>query len=46
MHRHLVIFASLFLSVWAAISIGCSSKRAGESSSAPSSKSASLAPTK
>jgi hypothetical protein len=36
-HWHLVIFASLFLFVWA-ISIGCSS-RGGESSSAPSSKS-------
>ena len=44
MHRHLVMFASLFLFLWAAISIGCSSKRAEESSdsSAPSSKSASL----
>ena len=44
MHRHLVMFASLFLFLWAAISIGCSSKSAEESSdsSAPSSKSASL----
>jgi hypothetical protein len=43
-HRHLVMFASLFLFLWAAISTGCSSKRAEESSdlSAPSSKSASL----
>jgi hypothetical protein len=43
-HRHLVMFASLFLSLWVAISIGCSSKRAEESSdsSAPSTKSASL----
>jgi len=43
-HRHLVMFASLFLFLWAAISIGCSSKSAEESSdsSAPSSKSASL----
>jgi hypothetical protein len=43
-HRHLVMFASLFLFLWAAISIGCSSKRAEESSdsSAPSNKSASL----
>ena len=42
MHRHLVIFASLFLFLWAAISIGCSSKSAEETSdsSAPSSKSA------
>ena len=45
MHRHLVMFASLFLFLWAAISIGCSSKPAEESSdstSAPTSKSASL----
>ncbi len=44
MHRHLVMFASLFLFLWAAISIGCSSKSAEESSdsSVPSSKSASL----
>ena len=44
MHRHLVMFASLFLFLWAAISIGCSSKSAEESSdsSAPSSKSASF----
>lgn len=44
MNRHLVIFASLFLFLWVAISIGCSSKRAEESpdSSAPPSKSASL----
>jgi len=44
MHRHLVIFASLFLFLWAAISTGCSSKSAEESSdsNAPSSKSASL----
>ena len=44
MHRHLVMFASLFLFLWAAISTGCSSKSAEESSdsSAPSSKSASL----
>jgi hypothetical protein len=44
MHRHLVMFASLFLFLWAAISIGCSSKPAGENSdsSAPPSKSASL----
>jgi hypothetical protein len=43
-HRHLMMFASLFLFLWAAISIGCSSKSAEEStdSSAPSSKSASL----
>src|SRR6266849_3322919 len=43
-HRHLVMFASLFLFLWAAISTGCSSKPAEESSdsSAPSSKSASL----
>jgi hypothetical protein len=43
-HRHLVMFASLFLFLWAAISTGCSSKSAEESSdlSAPSSKSASL----
>jgi hypothetical protein len=43
-HRHLVMFASLFLFLWTAISIGCSSKRAEESSdsSAPSTKSASL----
>jgi hypothetical protein len=43
-HRHLVMFASLFLFLWAAISTGCSSKSAQESpdSSAPSSKSASL----
>jgi hypothetical protein len=43
-HRHLLMFASLFLFLWAAISIGCSSKSAQESSdsSAPSSKSASL----
>jgi hypothetical protein len=43
-HRHLVMFASLFLFLWAAISTGCSSKPAGETSdsSAPSSKSASL----
>jgi len=42
-HRHLVIFASSFLFLWAAISTGCSSKSAEESSdsSAPS-KSASL----
>ena len=44
MHRHLVMFASLFLFLWAAISIGCSSKSAeeGSDSSAPSNKSASL----
>ena len=44
MHRHLVMFASLFLFMWAAISIGCSSKPAEESSdsSAPPSKSATL----
>jgi len=43
-HRHLVVFASLFLFLWAAISIGCSSKPAEESSdsSAPPTKSASL----
>jgi hypothetical protein len=44
-HRHLVMFASLFVFLWAAISIGCSSKPAEESSdstSAPPSKSASL----
>jgi hypothetical protein len=43
-HRHLVMFASLFLFLWATISIGCSSKPAEESSdsSAPSSKSASF----
>jgi hypothetical protein len=43
-HRHLVMFASLFLFLWAAISTGCSSKSADESSvsSAPASKSASL----
>jgi hypothetical protein len=46
-HRHLVMFASLFLFLWAAISIGCSSKTDEESSdsSAPSSKSARLGPT-
>ena len=44
MNRHLVIFASLFLFLWAAIAIGCSSKsaEAGSGSSAPSNKSASL----
>ena len=44
MHRHLVMFASLFLLLCAAISIGCSSKPAEETSdsSTPSSKSASL----
>ena len=44
MHRHLVMFASLFLFLWAAISTGCSSKPAEESSdsSTPSRKSASL----
>ena len=44
MYRHLVMFASLFLFLWAAISIGCSSKSAEESSdsSAPASKSAGL----
>jgi hypothetical protein len=44
MHRHLVMFASLFLFLWAAISTGCSSKSTeeGSDSSAPSSKSASL----
>ena len=44
MHRHLVMFASLFLFLWAAISTGCSSKSAeeGSDSSAPSTKSASL----
>ena len=44
MHRHLAMFASLFLFLWAAISIGCSSKSAEESSdsSAPPSKSASF----
>lgn len=44
MHRHLVIFASLFLFLWTAISMGCSSKSAeeGSDSSAPSNKSASL----
>jgi hypothetical protein len=43
-NRHLVIFASLFLFLWAAISMGCSSKSAEEvsDSSAPSNKSASL----
>jgi hypothetical protein len=43
-HRHLMMFASLFLFLWAAISIGCSSKSAEESSdsSAPSEKTASL----
>jgi hypothetical protein len=43
-HRHLVMFASLFLFLWAAISMGCSSKSAeeGSDSSAPSNKSASL----
>jgi hypothetical protein len=40
-HRHLVTFASLFLFLWAAISIGCSSKPAEESSN-PSAPSASL----
>jgi hypothetical protein len=40
-HRHLVMFASLFLFLWAAISIGCSSKPAEESSN-PSAPSASL----
>jgi hypothetical protein len=44
MHRHLVTFASLFLILSAAISIGCSSKPAEESSdsSAPTSKSVSF----
>jgi hypothetical protein len=44
MHRHLVMFASLFLFLWAAISTGCSSKSAEESSdsSAHSTQSASL----
>jgi hypothetical protein len=44
MHRHLVILASLFLLLWAAISIGCSSKGAEEGStlSVPSSKSVSV----
>jgi hypothetical protein len=45
MHRHLVIFASLFLFLWAGISIGCSSSNTAEESSdssAPSNKSASL----
>ncbi len=44
MYRHLVIFASLFLFLFAAISIGCSGKQAEESSdsSAPASKSASF----
>jgi hypothetical protein len=43
-NRHLVIFTSLFLFLWAAISIGCSSKSAeeGSDSSAPSNKSTSL----
>jgi hypothetical protein len=43
-HRHLLMFASLFVFLWAAISIGCSSKSAEESSdsSAPSNKSARL----
>jgi hypothetical protein len=43
-HRHPVMFASLFLFLWASVSIGCSSKGAQESSDsgAPSSKSASL----
>jgi hypothetical protein len=43
-HRHQVMFASLFLFLWAAISIGCSNKTAEESSdsSAPSNKSASF----
>ena len=46
MNRHLVIFASLFLFLWAAISIGCSSKSAeeGSDSSAPSNKSAMFGP--
>ena len=46
MHRHLLMFASLFLFLWAAISIGCSSKSAEErsDSSAPSNKSASFGP--
>jgi hypothetical protein len=45
MHRHLVIFASLFLFLWAGISIGCSSSNTAEESSdssAPSSKSTRL----
>jgi hypothetical protein len=44
MHRHLVMFASLFLCLWTAISIGCSNKPADESSdsSTPPSKSASF----
>jgi len=29
-HRHLVMFASLFLFLWAAISIGCSSRVRGK----------------
>jgi len=43
-HRHLVMFALLFLSLWAAISTGCSSRSAEENSdsNALSSKSASL----
>jgi hypothetical protein len=44
MHRHLLMFASLFLFLWAAISTGCSSKNAEPSSdsSAHSNQSASL----
>jgi hypothetical protein len=44
MHRHLVVFSSLFLFVWAAISIGCASKPTAESSdsTAPSAQSTSL----
>jgi hypothetical protein len=45
-NRHLVIFASLFLLLWAAISIGCFSKSAeeGSDSNAPSNKSAMFGP--
>jgi hypothetical protein len=44
MHRHLVVFSSLFLFLWAAISIGCASKPAAErsDSAAPSTPSTSL----
>jgi hypothetical protein len=42
MHRHLVMFASLFLLLWAAISVGCSSKSGKESAIATSSNSVSL----
>ena len=44
MHRHLAMFTSLFLLLWASISIGCSSKPAaeGSDSTAPAGQSAGL----